>query len=304
MDRRIFLAGLAALGACGDGLSSKRHQKRMAITMDDFDLKFEVGLGREARNENILDAFDAVGHKAAGFVTGSMVDSPWGATVLKTWKDRGHAIENHTWSHHHANDMLSASYISDIGNNYHFLADAEYDATFFRFPFLDDGKDRYQQVSLFAGLEGLQLTNAPVSIDTVDWFANSRLEARLRKDPKADLSPYRDYYVEKCVTLSNHWDSVAQALGFTSLPHLTLMHHNILNGHFLQDVLVALKADGWRFVDAQEALQFEPFHAIPPEPTHGRNWLTLKALEMAIDVPAYPKQYYGFGRKEMDALGL
>ena len=31
---------------------------------------------------------------------------------------------------------------------------------------------------------------------------------------------------------------------------------------------------------------------------------TLKALEMAIDVPAYPKQYYGFGRKEMDALGL
>ena len=33
MDRRMFLAGLAALSACSElGLGAKQHKKRMAIT--------------------------------------------------------------------------------------------------------------------------------------------------------------------------------------------------------------------------------------------------------------------------------
>ena len=307
MNRRLFLLGLAALSACDEAsvvTAASPHVKRMAITMDDFNLDFDIGLSREARNENILEAFDAVNHQAAGFVTGAMVDSTWGQDVLKSWKDRGHLIENHTWSHHHANEVSSETYISDIEENDHFLSDATYDATFFRFPFLDDGKDRHQQEALFAGLNGLRLTNAPVTIDTIDWFTTSRLEARLREDPATDLSPYREYYVEMCVALANHWDAAARALGFASLPHLTLMHHNILNGHFLKDVLLALKADGWVFVDAAAALAFTPYHPIPNEPTHGRNWLTLKSRELDISVPPIPDKYSSFGSKEMDALGL
>jgi len=107
-----------------------------------------------------------------------------------------------------------------------------------------------------------------------------------------------------CLSLSNHWDQVAQALGLKSMPHLTLMHHNVLNGHFLKDLLIALKEDGWSFVDAAKALEFQSFHSIPGEPTRGRNWLTLKALQTRTKVPAYPKQYHEFGRKKMDALGL
>ena len=102
MDRRIFLSGLTSLGACSDGrfgLSGKPHQKRMAITMDDFLLDFNISLDREARHANILSAFDAVGHKAAGFVTGSFVTSDWGQRVVQDWLDAGHLIANHTWTH-------------------------------------------------------------------------------------------------------------------------------------------------------------------------------------------------------------
>lgn len=304
MDRRIFLTGLAALAACGDRHSSQTHQKRMAITMDDFDLKFVTGLSRENRNANILNAFDAVGHKASGFITGEFVASDWGQDVVQSWLERGHLIANHTWTHPHADKTDTAVYLSEIKKNQDYLDTIPGTSDFFRFPFLDDGGDRAQQEALFAGLKEMGLRNAPVTMDSIDWYASSRLEAALKVNPNTDLAPYRDYYVTKCLTLSNHWDGVAQALGFRSLPHLTLMHHNILNGHFLKDVLLALKADGWVFVDAAEALAFPAYHPIPFERTSGRNWLTVKSIETATEVAPYPEQYFGFGRKTMDALGL
>lgn len=304
MDRRLFLIGSAAAVAACTGGQRQLPEKRMAITMDDFNQSFDIRLSLEERHKAILDAFNAVDHKAAGFVTGSAVNSPWGKTVLRDWKKRGHLIANHTWSHEHANQTEVEAYLLDISETAHFLADAGYGRDYFRFPFLDDGRDRKQQVSLFAGLENLKLKNAPVTIDTVDWFANSRLETALRKNPKAELSAYREYYVTKCVKLADHWHQVATALGFKSLPHLTLIHHNIINGLFLKDVLLALQKEGWAFVNAKEALAYSAFHALPPEPTKGRNWLTLKANEAQINIPPYPVEYYGFGRKTMDALGL
>jgi peptidoglycan/xylan/chitin deacetylase (PgdA/CDA1 family) len=305
MDRRLFLAGLAALPACSEiGLGARPHKKRMAITLDDFQLEFDIGLDKESRHENILNAFDAVGHKAAGFVTGSFVTSDWGRRVVQNWLDRGHLIANHTWSHPHASETETAKYLADIQKNKSYLDELLRQVDFFRFPYLDDGRDRRQQTALFDGLKDLGLRNAPVTVGTVDWFTSNRLEAALKINPNKDLGPYRDYYVEMCVTLANHWDGVAQAVGFQSLPHLTLMHHNILNGHFLKDVLLALKSDGWGFVDAAEALNFSAYHAMPPEPTLGRNWLTLRQRAANVEIDPYPEQYLEFGRKEMDALGL
>lgn len=272
--------------------------------MDDFNLGFEIGLSKEERHANILDAFDSVNHKAAGFVTGSFINSRWGHRVLEDWMRGGHIIANHTWTHSHANETNTGAYLSDIEKNQEFLKNFPGTSDYFRFPFLDDGRDRAQQEELFEGLKRFKLRNAPVTIDSVDWYTSSRMEAALKSNPNTELSPYRDYYVEMCVTLSNHWEQVAQALGFNGLPHLTLMHHNILNGHFLKDVVLALKADGWSFVNAKEAMSFAPFHPIPSEPTTGRNWLTLKSREMNIDVPPYPKKYLKFGRITMDAIGL
>jgi len=271
MNRRLFLVGAAALAACVDGNGPSvrlAHEKRMAITLDDFNQTFEIGLTLKQRHENILEALEAVDHKAAGFVTGRAVNSPWGKQVIQRWKQDGHLIENHSWSHGHANESSSDNYLVDISDNRHFLSEEGFERQYFRFPFLDDGKNRGQQEALFTGLEEF------------------------------------DYYVSLCVTLANYWDQVAQALGYKSLPHLTLMHHNVLNGLFLKDVLLALQEDGWSFLDAKDALAYPDYHLLPPEPTHGRNWLTLKAIEAQADIPPYPEEYYGFGRKYMDALGL
>lgn len=311
MGRRDFLLSAAALStglaACSDNrprLATRQHVKLMAITMDDFNQNFDIGLSLEERHQNILEAFEAVGHKAAGFVTGSFVDTEWGGSVIRHWLKSGHAICNHTWTHPHANELELTAFLTDVSRNRSHLLAFPGTSNFFRFPFLDDGRDRAHQVKIFEGLEALELRNAPVTIDTIDWYTASRFEAKLRADPQTDLAPYRDYYVEMCVTLANYWDGVAQMLGFRSLPHQTLMHHNVLNGHFLRDVLLALKADGWQFVDASVAMNFDLYDDLPPEPTQGRSWLTLQSLKAGLEAPPFPEAYVQFGKARMDSLGL
>lgn len=311
MGRREFLLSATAVSTCLAACSDNRlrprdrqHQKLMAITMDDFNQNFDIGLSLEQRHQNILYAFDAVGHKAAGFITGNFVDTQWGERVIRHWLKAGHEICNHTWTHPHANELDTTAFLTDVSRNRSHLLSFPGTYNFFRFPFLDDGRDRAHQIKLFEGLAALELRNAPVTIDTIDWYTASRLEAKLRADPQTDLAPYREYYVEMCVTLANYWDGVAQILGLQSLPHQTLIHHNVLNGHFLKDVLLALKAEGWKFVDARDAMNFDLYDDLPPEPTKGRSWLTLQSLKAGLEAPPFPEAYMQFGKDRMDSLGL
>jgi len=162
MDRRSFFVGSAALVACKGvepNIGQKDHQKLMAITMDDFSLGFDIRLRKAVRHKNILGAFESVDHKAAGFVTGRFVDSTWGEEVVRDWLNEGHLIANHTWAHPHANEIETTEFLSDVKRNSDYLNSVKGVSDFFRFPFLDDGRDRGQQIALFDGLSKLGLRN-------------------------------------------------------------------------------------------------------------------------------------------------
>ena len=83
-----------------------------------------------------------------------------------------------------------------------------------------------------------------------------------------------------------------------------LMHHNILNGLFLDDVLTALIENGWSMVDAKEAFEHPVYKLEPQMPTRGRSLLSVLAQEQGIKDTGYPEAYRGWGEKTMDALGL
>jgi len=201
MNRRGFIIGALALGGCVPAIVTK-PAKRIAVTMDDFNIGFGIRLNPRERNERILDALATHKHKAAGFVTGRMVDNVFGDEVVKSW------------------------------------------------------------------------SNA------------------------------RDYYVEAVLRLANHFQGLAGQVGYPNIPHAMLMHHNILNGLFLNDVLTALKADGWSLIDAKEAFEHPIYKLEPETPTRGRSLLSVLAQEQGIEDTNYPAAYMGWGEKKMDALRL
>lgn len=305
MKRRHFLSVLAATPfvACAPNVITKT-KPRFAITMDDFGLDFDKVLPPVVRNERILETFAKHNHKAAGFVTGRNVHTELGEKVVQSWSDAGHLIGNHTYSHMNSTNTEAKIVKEDILRNDGFLSEYTGYKKIFRFPFLAEGGTP-EKVALYRDFlkrEGFQ--NAAVTIDSIDWYTTSRLEKRLAENEQADTTAYRDYYVKAVLEMSRHFQNLAEAVGYTSLPHSMLMHHNVLNGLYLDDVLKALKAEGWDLMDAADVFE-HPFYKLEPEtPNRGRSQLSVLALEKGLDTSGFPQAYRGFGEKTMDALGL
>ena len=303
LNRRGFIVGALALSGCAPAVVT-HSAKRVAVTMDDFNLGFNIRLNARERNERILDTFAKHDHKAAGFVTGRFVDSAFGDEVVRAWSNAGHLLGNHTYAHMNSSDESVETIKADILKNHDLLSKYQGYEKIFRFPFLAEGGsiEKIEEYRAFLTKHGFQ--NAGVTISTSDWFTTERMETRLKEDNKADLEPYRKYYVKAVVTLAEYFHTLAERVGYRDLPHIMLMHHNVLNGLFLDDVLIALKSQGWSFVHAKEAFEHPIYKLEPKTPTRGRSILSVLAQEQEVLYSDYPKAYRSFGEKTMDALGL
>ena len=305
MKRRGFLLGAAASGfvACAPNIVTN-SRPRLAVTMDDFNLDFAEVLTPLQRNERILNVLAKHDHKAAGFVTGQFVNNGIGDQVVQSWSKAGHLLGNHTYAHMNSTDEDIKVIEADILKNDELMSNYAGYEKIFRFPFLAEGGEpsKVEHYRRFLARHGFRA--APVTIDTIDWYTASRLERRLRSNPSADISAYKAYYVEMVVTLAKHFQALAERLGYSDLPHTLLVHHTLLNGLFLEDVLSALKKGGWGFVDAREAFR-HPIYALEPKtPTRGRSLLSVLAAENGLSETGFPDIYRGFGEKTMDARGL
>ena len=303
--RDLLTGGAACLAASctpksGDTSGPK---KLMAITMDDFNLGFDIGLSPQARNEAILEAFALHDHKAAGFVTGAFVESEFGHSVVQSWSDAGHLIGNHTWSHLNSSDEDADKIKADILKNDTALSKYEGYEKVLRFPFLAEGGSPEKVADYRAFMDKHGFANAPVTIDSIDWFTTDRMEKRLTADPQRDIQDYRNYYIQAVRDISEQKHQLALRLGYTNLPHTLLVHHNVLNGLFLIDVMNVLAADGWRFVDAKEALAHPLYKLRPETPNRGRSVLSVLAQEQGVD-PQFLPAYRGWGKETMESLGL
>ena len=302
MNRRQFLAaGTAAAGlaACG-----AVPEKRMAITMDDFSLSFAERLSPAERDKAILAAFEQYGIRAAGFVTGQNTDNEFGREVIARWQRSGHLIGNHCWSHPHASALTPGAFCEDIVRNDAYLSDYRAYKRNFRFPFLDEGATPEDRDAIRGWLAENGYRNAAVTIDSQDWSITERLEARLREDPYADVSAFGAFYTQHVVDLAEHYHFVALAMGLEFVPHTLLVHHNVLNGLFLRDVLAGLAAAGWSFLPAARALAHPFFDAAPVPLNGGRSLLDVLAQERGATVPTYPERGLQFGRIAMETAGL
>ena len=307
ISRRHFLASSAALAAAS-ACARKNAPKRFAITMDDFNLNVERRQTIIERNQGILDAMTAHDHKGAGFVSGQWVDNAQGRVVIQSWLDRGHMVGNHTYTHPHANKLTVADYLANIEKNTEFLSGiAGTTPKLFRFPYLDEGGTLEKRDAIRTYLDKNGYTNAAVTLDTFDWYIDGRMGQRLKSNPAADLSGYRDYYLETALRLAEHYNSLAADVGRAGTPHTMLVHHNELNGLFLSDLITHFKANGWTLIDAETTFTNDIFKVKPKTLNKGRSVLSVMEQEAAsiekMERRPFPLAK-GFGKADMDALGL
>lgn len=281
---------------------------KLAISFDDGNTGDMPGYSLDEWDGLILQHLEKYGAKAIFFATGGQLNSPKGRNLLGNWVQSGHYLGNHTYTHPSFNseEVSLEDYKRDFLKNNPFLSQFDNFVPFFRFPYLKEGQTIEKRDGFRKFLEENGFRNGHVTIDGSDWYINSRLLSRLKRNPKATIEDFRDWYVKHHVERANFNDSLATVLTGRKVNHVLLLHHNLAASLFLGDLLEALTAEGWEIIDAMEAYQDPIYQNLPKTLPAGGNFLRALSKEAGIygSLFAHAPEREGYLKNKMDNLGL
>ena len=294
------------LGAATVVRAAPSRAPGIAVTIDDFDLADTPLLTGAERDRHIRATLASHRIKAAGFVAGKYVHGPVSDVVLGGWSREGHLLGNHSFSHAYYDTQDPDAYMADILKCEALLSPYSAFRKLFRYPFLAEGKTARARDALRQRLHAAGYRIGHVTIDTSDWAIDGRLRKRLASDPKADLAPYREFYLQHLWDRASFYDGLAQKLFGASIDHTLLLHHRLTTALFLGDALDMFKSRGWRLVDAQTAFASPVFALEPTSLPSGQSlvWAVAKERGGYDSLLRYPGEDGGYEDAKMDALGL
>ncbi|HJZ67712.1 MAG TPA: polysaccharide deacetylase family protein [Blastocatellia bacterium] len=311
MNRRRFTKTLA-LGAASLAMSKTARSlieetPRLAITIDDFNFFGATSTVAAKRNRTLLDTLRLHSDlKAAAFICGRNVDSEMGKNLVAEWSGAGHIIANHTYSHWYYPGRKFEDYTQDILRVEPLIKDLTGFRKYFRFPMLKEGDtaEKRDNMRLFLARHGYRM--GYVTIDASDWYIDERLRARLSKNPNADLTGYKKYYLNHLWDRAVYYNSLSRKALGRSVKHTLLIHHNVLNETFLADALTMFERKGWKLINAEEAFTDPVFDTAPNILPAGESiiWALAKESGKFNNVLRYPGEDGEYEKPRMDKLGL
>jgi hypothetical protein len=186
--------------------------------------------------------------------------------LLKALSDAGHLLANHTVRHPDFNAPATTleAFKEEILGCDKVISTLPGYRKYLRFPYLREGATADKRDGIRAFLQARNYRIGYVSIDTSDWLIDEKLRAKLEADPKADLAPWRTFYLAHLRERAATYDRLARALYGRTIPHVLLLHHNLLNALFLGDVIDAFRTDGWTLTSSDMAFA-DPAYAVAPK---------------------------------------
>ncbi len=314
MNRREFirLLGLEAAAfslASPSSLLSSEAAPQVAVTIDDPNTYRIPIMSPQERNHAILSALHEHSDlKSALFVCGERVDSSLGKKLLDDWDKAGHLLGNHSYSHLnlHSDRIDSETYIQDILRGENVIKSFPHFTRLFRFPFLKEGDTKLKRDTVRAFLKEHGYRIGHVTIDASDWYIDERMKERLEKEPKADLTGYKDFYLSHIRERATYYDDLSKRVLGRSVKHTLLLHHNLLNALFLGNLLDSFESQGWELIDAEEAFADPVFTRLPDILPAGESliWALAKESGKFDDSLRYPGEDGVYEKERMDRLGL
>jgi peptidoglycan/xylan/chitin deacetylase (PgdA/CDA1 family) len=302
-----FRASVFSQGAAPKTSAKNSPRPQLALTIDDPTLTLGSVLKWQEANSCILKAISEKDVRAALFVCGMRVDGADGAKLLTVWDQAGHLICNHSYSHKFYGEQTSyADFAVDFLKNEKVIAPYHNRAALFRYPFLKEGDTAEKRDRFRALLKERGYRVGHVTIDASDWYVSQRFVDRLGKQPKAPITPYRDYLVAHLLDRAAFYRQLTLDVLGRDIRHTLLMHFNPLNAFGLPDVMNAFEAAGWQWIDASLAFEDPIFRSQPQTLPAGESliWALAKETRRFEDRLRYPGEDDIYEKPKMDALGL
>jgi peptidoglycan/xylan/chitin deacetylase (PgdA/CDA1 family) len=212
---RIFIMVMAWL------TSVNTFAVEVSFTMDDPEVTDSPIYSVYDRNDKILQAFE--NHKIKGtlFVCGMRIDNPQGKTLLQAWDSKGHLIANHSYSHlyYHSKKISFENYRDDFLKVEPLISSFKNFTKLYRFPFLKEGDTQEKRDNMRRALDENGYAQGYVTIDASDWYVDSRLRNRLKVNPKAELNPYKDFYLKHLWNRAVYYNDLSKKVFGREIKH-------------------------------------------------------------------------------------
>lgn len=248
----------------------------MAVTIDDLPWVGAVRPGetREHALARLADTLAAREVPALGFVNCDRAGA--GGSRLRPWMDAGLDLGNHTAAHLDLNDAPLEQWLRDVRSCHEFVRELTDDSPVtFRYPFLHQGPTRERQAAALAVLEELESPIAHVTIDNSDWILAVAYGDAVRAGDDARAAEVGNAFVEHILRATEHYQQVAREKVGRDVPHVLLLHANLLVADHIDTLLARLESErGFRFVSV-EAAQRDPVYSRADGYTGGEglSWL-------------------------------
>ena len=241
--------------------------RQIAVTFDDLPWA-TLGDATPAMlaqyHPKLLAAMKQAGIPLIGFVnegklvSGDKVDTAR-VHLLKDWVDAGFDLGNHSYSHADLHAVGLEAYESDILRGEVFLrpllAERNKKPGWFRHPYLRAGRTPEDKAALHAFLAQHGYRIAPVTVSTSDWIWAGAYRKAIAAGDTASVSRLREEYVPYMVSKVDYFeDQSIQLLGY-NLPQILLMHANEINADTFGQLIAAVRARGYEFIDLETAMQ-------------------------------------------------
>jgi peptidoglycan/xylan/chitin deacetylase (PgdA/CDA1 family) len=259
------------------------NRKRVAFSFDDVPHDPGVFFTPDERTATLIGKLaEARIDQAAFFVVVGDLQQPrgrGGEERIKAYTEAGHVLGSHSYSHPQLSDLPAETFVADIDRAAEWFAARKGSRAWFRFPFLDEGDaDQDKRTAVRAALKSRGLTNAYVTVLTLDWYLDSLVAETFREGREFDLAALREFYVESLLEPAEFYERLAvEALGRSPV-HVVLLHENDLNTLFIADAAHAFRSAGWEIVSMDEAYE-DPIAAVEPAGWGGSGRVAALALD-------------------------
>lgn len=281
-------------------------QSKVSFTFDDGALGDRPNYTFDEWNGMLLKKLKDANIEAMFFVTGKNKTGAKGKRLLKSWNNDGHKIAHHTFNHLNFNSERHTFEIfkDDFFKNDSILKTYSNYCDFFRFPYLKEGDTQEKVDSARNFLKEQNYRNGYVTIDASDWYIDSRLIQRLRKNPNADISNFREFYLNHIWERAKFYEKLSLELNGRHIKHTLLLHHNLAAALFIEDLIEMFKDKDWEIVSASDAYK-DPVYLTETR-FAGESLIYAQAKDSGKyeNLLRYPAEDSRYEKEKMDQLGL
>jgi peptidoglycan-N-acetylglucosamine deacetylase len=187
-------------------------------------------------------------------------------SLLNMWLDAGAELGNHTFSHVDMDATTVDAYEGDIVRGEavtsKLMSERGRTEKYFRYPFLNTGKNQEIKTAIDSFLAKHGYTVAPVTIGSNEWmFAAVYADAKEHGDI-ATMKLVTDTYVPYMEKVVAYFEHASSRLFGHEISQVLLVHASALNAEMAGQLMAMLQSRGYHFVSLAEALD-DPAYATP-----------------------------------------